>query len=139
MCRHSRAFLVFNLALFLSISAVADSGYRKLTQAEARQLATMALPRFARELPDLRLDANNGYPGVSGFYWFEATASVPDQTSPILGHFAVNQTTGDVWDPVSCRKVTSPDLRNLQARMRKRIGLADRDLAHLSKLAPCEP
>jgi hypothetical protein len=137
--RQWRHLLTFNLALFLSFSTAAGSDRdRNLTEAEARELATMALRREARTLPKLRLDTDNGYPGRPGFYWFEATAFIPD-ASPVLGHFAVNQATADVWDPVSCQRLASPDLVNLQRRMRKRIHLSDRDLARLSKTAPCEP
>ncbi len=140
LLRQWKRFLAFNFVLFLSFCAATGSdGNRSLTEGEARELATMALPRFARAFPKLRLDAYEGYPGRPGFYWFEATAAVPDNASPVLGHFAVNQTTGDVWDSVSCERLTSPDLTKLQRRMRKRIHLSDRDLSRLSKLAPCEP
>jgi hypothetical protein len=135
-----RQFAAFSLALLLSFSTVVGSdGKRNLTEAEVRELATMALPRFARMFPKLRLDSYGGYPGRPGFYWFDATASVPNNASPVLGHFAVNQTTGDVWDPVACKKLTSPDLTNLQRRMRNRIHLSDQDLRRLSQAAPCEP
>lgn len=112
---------------------------RKLTQAEAQELARAALSQNARAFRDIRFDSYSGYPGRLGFYWFEVTGSVPDNASPILGHFAVNQATGDVWNPVSCRKLASPDLVRLQSKMRKRIHLSDRDLDRLSREAPCEP
>jgi len=136
--REWRQFLAFNLALFLSVSTTAGSDRtRKLSEDEARELAIMALTPDARKLPDLSLAIEKGF-GAPGFYWFEATAATPN-ASPVLGHFAVNQSTGDVWDPVWCKKLTSPDLTDLQRQMRKRIHLSDRDLRRLSKEAPCEP
>lgn len=140
MSTYYKWFLAFNLAIFLSLPAPAGSDpSRKLTEAEARQLARLALAANARTLPGLRFDSYEGYPGRKGFYWFEITALVPDDVSPILGHYAVNQATGDVWEPVQCRKVTSAELTTLQRSLRKTISLTDRDLRRLSKVAPCEP
>jgi hypothetical protein len=133
-------FLALNLAILLGLTTVARSdASRKLTEAEARELARLALAPNARTLPNMRFDTFEGYPGRPGFYWFEIAASVPDGVSPILGHYAVNQATGDVWEPVQCRKVTSFELTTLQHRIREVISLTERDLRRLSKVAPCEP
>lgn len=140
MSKYFRCSLAFTSMIFLSLSAAAGTNQsRKLTLAEARDLARLALAPSARTLPDLRFDPYQGYQGRPGFYWFEITASVPDDVSPILGHYAVNQATGDVWEPVQCKQVTSSDLSALPRRIRKRIALADQDLRRLSKMAPCEP
>ena len=139
MCAHPNHWI--GLAVLLSCAALTvttSQGRRKLTEAEARELVVMALRPEARALPKLRVDADNAYPDRPGFYWFEATAFVPD-ASPVLGHFAVNQASGDVWDPVSCRKVSSADLAKLQAELRNRLHLSERDLRRLSKVAPCKP
>lgn len=140
MSTYCKWFLALNLAIFLSLPTAARSDRsRKLTEAEARKLARLALAPNARTLPNMRFDTFEGYPGRPGFYWFEITASVPDDVSPILGHYAVNQATGDVWEVVGCWKVTSSELTTLQRRIRKTISLSDQDLRRLSKVAPCEP
>lgn len=134
-------FLTAHLAIILiAPSVAADSNpSRKLTESEAQEVARLALAPNSRALPNLRFDSYGGYPGRPGFYWFEITGSVPRNTSPVLGHYAVNQATGDVWEPVQCKRVGSPELRGLQRRIRKRIGLSNHDLRELSKMAPCEP
>ena len=130
--------LALSFTLFFNIPhATGSDQTRNLTEAEARQLAIHALPPDARKLPKLRLDVMTGL-GAPGFYWFEATAAVPNG-SPVLGHFAVNEATGDVWDPVWCKKISLPDLKPLQRTMRKRIGISGKDVRRLSEVAPCQP
>jgi hypothetical protein len=92
-------FLLIKLAILLAFSSAVAASPRKLTEAEAQKLALLALRPNARKLPGLRFDSYAGFPGRVGFYWFEITAEVPDNASPILGHYAVNEATGDVWEP----------------------------------------
>jgi hypothetical protein len=73
------------------------------------------------------------HPGVSidlmpgqldpGFYDFEAMDANPTG-SPLVGHFAVNEVTGDIWDLGGhCKHLTSPNLRKLQHEIRRRLNL----------------
>jgi hypothetical protein len=137
--RRQWIYLLVLIPFLIFPATVGSAQTRKLTLREAQELARAALSKNARTFKHIRFDAYNGYPGRLGFYWFEVTGSVPDNASPILGHFAVSQATGDVWNPVSCRKLASLDLENLQRKMRKRIHLSDQDLDRLSGEAPCEP
>ncbi len=135
---HTRLFIC-GLALLVTLHQGSSRNERReISEAEARGLAKAALRKEVRNLPDLRLDLQRGYPDRPGFYWFEATAFVRD-ASPVLGHFAVNRRTGDVWDPVGCKKLTSPDLKSAQQSVLKRISMSDRELRRLALIRPCEP
>jgi hypothetical protein len=51
-----------------------------------------------------------------------------EQGSALLARFAVNRTTGDVWDVYAeCRHVSFPALRKLQAKLRRQYGLPARE------------
>lgn len=131
-----------SFVLIFAVSLCAPQFYgaeqsRTLTVSEARQLATMALTPSARKLPRLSVDVYKGF-GTPGFSWFEATAASPN-ASPVLGHFAVNETNGDVWDPVLCKKLSSPDLVKLQKALRRKTHLSKEELERAGKAAPCEP
>jgi hypothetical protein len=57
-----------------------------------------------------------------------------------IGHFAVERTTGDVWDWVKCGRFSSPSLTQAQQALRNRIGLSDSEYLKIRKPGPfCEP
>ena len=43
----------------------------------------------------------------------------------------------DVWDPFSCHVYNFPSLRRLQQRIRKRLGLTDREYLQLKRALHC--
>jgi hypothetical protein len=118
---------------------VGQTSTRDLTEREAGHLVIAALDASARKLPKLALDA---YADIKvpapGFYKFAVTWD-NKEGSVIVGFFAVNRKSGDVWRLVTCNKVTTPDLSRLQKAMRKRIGLRQMDFLPLTDNAPCEP
>lgn len=97
------------------------AGARLLTHGQARKLARL-VARYEH------IDLNNqwiefdpmdvGAPYLPGFWSFavvrEAQTPGPDTT---LRRYAVNRTTGDVWEMTLCRKYDFPAL----ARMRKKM------------------
>jgi hypothetical protein len=69
------------------------------------------------------------------FFYFEVV--VPNRVaSPIVGHFAVNPWTGDVWDPGSCEQVNSPSLGKIQRSLRLKLHLRGRDYQTLRQKKP---
>jgi hypothetical protein len=54
------------------------------------------------------------------FYFFAATWPNPTG-SPIIGYFAVNPWTGDVWNSAGCERITSKSLKRLQQDIRRRF------------------
>jgi hypothetical protein len=104
--------------LFWALSAGASAlPAAKLTETEARQFAQVALGAHNRGA-DLEAAPRADDPD---FYFFAATWSNP-VGSPIIGYFAVNPWTGDVWDR-GCQRVRSTALSKLQAETRKRLAL----------------
>lgn len=73
------------------------------------------------------------------FYFIHAEWDSPGHSNEAIGHFAVERTTGDVWDWVRCGRFTSPSLTAAQQAFRKRIGLTDQEYQKIRKPGPfCE-
>ena len=73
------------------------------------------------------------------FYFFEATWDNPNG-SPIIGHYAVDPRTGDVWDAIVCGRLTSPALIKLQKAVRKQIALTEEKYRRARRPGPmCGP
>ena len=71
------------------------------------------------------------------FYFIHAESGKPPAA---IGHYAVERTTGEVWDWVKCGRFTSPSLTAAQQALRKRIGLTDEEYQRIRKPGPfCEP
>jgi hypothetical protein len=85
--------------------------------------------------------------GYRGFHFFQAeegvaSANLEDPTLGVLqvGYYAVDRNTADIWDAGFCQEISSPSLTQLQAVIRKHIGLTDTEYRKLRKPGPfCEP
>lgn len=110
---------------------------RTVTRQEAERLAyevfdswgSTKLPKFGLEISPKSI--------YSGFYTVEATWENPNPGSGIIGHVVVDQRTGDVWDPFSCKFYDSSSLQRLQRQIRKKIGLSEKEYSKLKKAPPC--
>lgn len=57
----------------------------------------------------------------------------------MVGHYAVDRTTGDVWDGVMCREYKPEAVIKLQALIRKQLRLTEADYRKLKRQGPyCE-
>jgi hypothetical protein len=73
------------------------------------------------------------------FYAFMASWPNPGGSS-LLGYYAVNPWTGDVWDTIACKRVTSASLHQEQEAIWKRSGLLAEAEATLHEKSPgCSP
>lgn len=109
-----------------------------LSEDHARSLAVSTLTAAARRLPGIRFQEEKR-PHPEGFYWFEITANTPNDVSPLLGYFAVNKTTGDVWNPVQCKRLTSSAIRRFQEQLRRKAKISDAEFRQIAATAPCWP
>ena len=107
-------------AVLLVMVPVAHAA-RLLTQGQARELAQRVAKYEHIDLknPWIEFDSmDEGAPYLRGFWSFtvvrEAQTPGPDTT---LRRYAVNRTTGDVWEMTLCRKYDFPAL----ATMRKKL------------------
>jgi len=69
------------------------------------------------------------------FYFFAATWPNPTG-SPIIGYFAVNPSTGDVWNAADCQRLTSGPLGKLQKSIRRRFHFTREDYTSLRNKRP---
>jgi hypothetical protein len=127
------------LALLLGAGGVGWARVRDVAESEARELVVGALDPSARHLPKLAVDPYvDAKAPAPDFYEFAVTWDNANG-SVIVGFFAVNRATGDVWKLVVCRKVERPRLRQLQGALRRKISLSHEELVRLTDKAPCEP
>lgn len=130
--------LLAGLALLPCGGCILQGRARDLTVEEARQLVIQSLAPGQRRLPGLEASSSQRS-DIPDFYRFEVSWSPPDPGSAVVGFFAVNRATGDVWELVLCTKKTSAELRRLQDELRKRIGLSGEELRKMTDEAPCQP
>jgi hypothetical protein len=125
-------------AFIVSLTIPVTTGRtRDLNVEEARRLAIQALRPTERAAPGLDAElAQSSH--IAGFYRFEITWNNPNPGSAVIGSYAVNKATGDVWELVQCRRMRSPDLKRLQQELRQAIGLSSRELHELREKTPCE-
>ncbi len=109
---------------------------RDLNVGEARKLIEAAVGGRVRNLPGFTLEINNN-DNVPGFLNFDATFDNP-HGSPVVGFYAVNQVTGEVWKLVICRKVDSAELRRLQTNLHKQLQISAEELKQSWGKAPCQ-
>jgi hypothetical protein len=120
--------------LALSTFSAAD-GRRTISAEEARHLVLEALPLKTRQLPKFGLDQYQD-PHFPQFYFFTATWAGPPNGSAVVGNYAVDSSTGDVWSAIQCEKEDSPALRKLQKEIRLQIGLSDFDYQKMKRQGP---
>ena len=105
-----------------------------ITERAAHDLARRTMLPAGRNLPDMPFNVETALrPGP--FYWFSITARVPDDQSPLLGAFAVNKLTGEVWDIVSLKTLGNEDLLSARVGLRPVLHTSQR----ASAIAPCAP
>ena len=124
MKRDILAHLAYWLCILLSIGVCLH----------ARSQQEQTPPRIsvdnARRLVDEVVKVHNPGATVSAtqgnldpeFYVFGATWPNPTG-SPMIGYFAVNPWTGDVWDFNACKHLESRSLKKLQDGIRKKSGI----------------
>lgn len=118
-----------------------------VSETMAHKLAISTLTIKARHFSGMRFDTEDqagrklaaSAALTRKFYWFDVTANVPDMASPLLGYFAVNKTTGDVWDSGSCRRLHSVFIWHFQKQLIEKKEISHNEFSKLSTKAPCEP
>lgn len=131
-------FVVVIMVVSLVSSMVHSSNQRrKVSVDEAEKLVLEALPLKTRHLPKFGLER---YPEEKGYYFFSAMWAGEPNGSVIIGHYAVDPSTGDVWSATEeCKEESTPALRKLQAKVRLRIGLSDSEYHKIKRKGPLCP
>jgi hypothetical protein len=108
-----------------------------LTIDEARKLVRSALPKETTDLPGFGLDYyKDAY--FPDLYFFEGQwNNTNPRGSVVINHFAVNPRTGDICEPILWKPITSPELKELQKNIRKRLRLSNSEYLSIKKKGPC--
>jgi hypothetical protein len=134
------AKIASGVALLVLVCASSSRPAKEITLDQARQLVLKTLEAETNftKLPKFGLDHYSD-PYFPGFFFFEATWDNPHQppASVVLGHYAVNRKTAEVWESIGCRRLSPSAIRPLQKSLRKGIGLSKQECRKLSAIAPC--
>lgn len=115
-----RFWLLSSLLLALAAGATAQSAQARsrISARQAKQIAELVAEHDHIDLNDTYIEMNSldlmrpFIPGYSSFIFIrEATSPGPDTT---LRRYAVNRTTGDVWEMTLCRRYDFPALEQTQ-------------------------
>jgi hypothetical protein len=121
-----RAARILVAELLLLASALPQQVAAKrpqLTIKQARRLVISVLEENgAAKLKNFNLESMKDSLDPT-FYFFEATWNNTKGGSNIIGHYAVDPPTGDVWSGIVCDEITSPTIRRLQRRIQSHLGI----------------
>ena len=98
--------------LIFGIAAPMDA---QITREQARSLVHTTLRLRGDKVSSKQIHESTDT--IPGYYTFGAYRSAPSNVQDIVGWFAVNQHTGQVWDTTSCDLYAFPTLE----RQRKRL------------------
>jgi hypothetical protein len=113
------------LVLAMFAQAVGSYGGRPnvVMPDEAKTLLRAALPRYTHRLRGLEFEQFEG--SSNRFYFFTATWAAPEKSSVVVGNYAVDPFTGDVWSATSsCNELSTTTVRKLQKTVRSELGLS---------------
>jgi hypothetical protein len=108
--------------LLIAGSANAESKSKVISANQARELVRAALPSPDLKKPVSIQRGSDDY--MPGYYSFSAYGPANPFGSSLIGHYAVDPKTGDVWDGIICREYRTAALVKLQASIRKQLGLS---------------
>jgi len=107
--------------------------------AEARQLVLASLDSMSRRAPGLTVKGGARDSSFPDYYNFAVMWDGTGSASVMVGFFDVDPSTGDVFEGTGCGERTTPLLRALQRKIRRRLGLSDNAYRRLKKKGPyCE-
>lgn len=126
------------VTLLFGCSSAQSAERRIITPQEANNLMfTMLTADRSTRASGFNIDG--AYQSDPGFVIFYVHYGNPSGTSKVV-LYAVDDATGDVWYRAICARLTSPALRRLQRRLRKRIGLTHAGYTKLRRPGPsCDP
>ena len=133
-----RCLLLLSIAVcMMSANVQAQSTRaRKVSVVQARRLVLAGLPMSQRSLPGLGADQYDD-PNAMRFLFFIVTWAAHEGQSVVVGNYAVDPYTGDVWSATeSCDEVQTRKLEKLQRHLRKGLGLTEVEYEKLKTKGP---
>jgi hypothetical protein len=122
------------VGLALGLGLPSSLSGREITMKVARGLVHEALVVIGQNAPSVSIVPFR-YDYAPEFLSFEALWPNPGG-SGLIGYFAVNPQTGDIWEINGCYKITSAKIRTMQTSIRKHSQLTPRDERALHEKTP---
>jgi hypothetical protein len=110
-----------------------------VSKAQAQELVLVSLSAGQKGLPGLSAEQYKDLHS-SRFLFFTVTWAAKEGQSVVVGNFAVDPYTGDVWNAAaSCDEMQDRALQRLQRRVRKSLDLSEAEYKRLKTRGPlCE-
>jgi hypothetical protein len=102
-------------AVFVSSAGIQACAQQSVTREQARSLVYTALRLRGDKVSSKQIQETTN--DVPGYYGFGAYAPKQNDLETVVGWFAVNKQTGQVWDTTSCELYEFPTLE----RQRRKI------------------
>lgn len=127
------------VSVCLSIANASGHPKRTVTLAQAKALVLASLTVEQKQLPRLGAEQYED-PNSSRFIFFTVTWAGAPNESVVVGNYAVDPYTGDVWSATaSCYEESNRELRKLQIRIRAALRLSHSEYMRLKTKGPlCE-
>jgi hypothetical protein len=126
------------LLVGLNALALGQATKQRVSVQDAKQLVLAALPSKAKQLPKFGLEQYE-YPASPGFYFFTAYWAGAPHGSMVIGNYAVDESTADIWNAVmACEELNTPALHRLQAKVRSRLSLSNAEYHKQKRTCPLE-
>jgi len=137
-----RKIIVLCLLMTLDLTTAIASGTaeRKMTVEQARALVMASLTAQQRRLPKIELVPDDTPESSSKFMFFTVTWEGTQNGSVVVGNYAVDPYTGDVFSATrECYEEKNKRLERLQAQVRAKLHLSQSEYQRLKTKGPlCE-
>ena len=129
----ARLIIALGTAAWLVAQGVAADPAARLSQADAASLAELAqkvdVTAAEADYRVFPMDPNGNEPDPN-FYSF---SGMTNGTEKIIGSYAVDRRTGDVWRYLGCTLVRSHPLESLQGRYRQRLHMSGAEVHRIEQ------
>lgn len=118
ICKHlADAFYVGRKCRTLIATCLSNFAHTRSRVLPLRGFQNVSLPQYTHHLPGLEFEQYEG--SSNRFYFFTATWAAPENSGVVVGEYAVDPFTGDVWSATSsCNELSTAKARKLQKTVR---------------------
>lgn len=131
-----RLFVFLLASLWAAQASAVDNPGRTITADQARALVLASLSPEQKRLPSLGADPYKD-PNTTKFLFFTVTWAGTPNGSVVVGNYAVDPHTGDVFSAtIGCEEEKNKSLEALQRRVRATLHLSDAEYRKLKTKGP---
>lgn len=129
--------IIFRAVAVLGIGFVSWAKTPEISEKTARELVVNALGALGEDASSVQVQPWI-YHWAPEFFTFSAWRPNHKNGLMVVYYFAVNPWTGDVWDAMACKRITSPAIDQEQTAIWKRSRLPDDVRAYLRDRSPSD-